>query len=139
MIITKLCYKLWQIDLQRLERCLKCINRRRWIRLSQLNDATENGSTTFWLGSILAACEVLIARGCDKQIVLPVLEILGDESCRRIDYVYSYHEARIDLQLRALALLAHLNDREFAMDDYFVWPSAEEKALSAKRIKEIYK
>src|ERR1017187_1333404 len=116
------------IDLDRLELSLRQVYRRGWICLEKRGNSGNDDLPDFWLDTILTGCEVLVGRGRDPKHVLPLLRIFASETHRQIDTFYTHNTTRIDLQLRALALLYCLEGRRLGVDDFLITPPTPTKA-----------
>ena len=113
------------IDLKRLEHCLNRIRRRGWVRLEQLGAFSQDEFPAFWLDSILAACEVLVARGGDRKLAKSLLELFSDPAYRQIDRLYPSQGLLIDIEIRALSLLVRLDGRGLTIDEFLVTPPVQ--------------
>ena len=115
------------VDLDRLERGLRQIHRRGWIRLDEVDRSWNENLPSVWLDTVLTASEVLVARGKDPKTLRPLLEIFADDAYRQIDTFYAHRTTLIDLQLRARALLVRMAGRVFTIDEFLITPPVTPK------------
>ncbi|MFC1983843.1 hypothetical protein ACFLVO_02365 [Chloroflexota bacterium] len=125
------------VDLVRLKSNLEIILHRGLIQLDMLKDSWhDDNPTAEYLETILTACETVVARGGDRSGVIPVLERIADPGSRRRDKLFTSDAIRIDLSLRAYALLERLADRKMNLESYLIDPPEPEKGMSPKEVEQ---
>ncbi len=125
------------VDLLRIKSNLESLLRRGFIRLDMLKDSRhDDNPTAKYLETILTACETVIARGGDRSGAVPILERIADPGSRRRDRLFTSDAARIDLSLRAHALLERLMERKMTLESYLIDPPEPEKGLSPKEVEQ---
>jgi hypothetical protein len=96
-----------QVDLARVEKSLRRLSQRpSLIGLSKVPDTgTKDHAIVGWLGTVIAACELMVARGHVSEGCLSVLRALADPSERDLSKSYRFQMFKLDPILRAHALL----------------------------------
>jgi len=85
---------------------------------------------------LISACEIVVARGGNVKLISPVLEKLSTTVSRRIDTLYTSDIKRIDITLRAHALLQRLQGSEVTVATYLIPAPAPDDSLSEPQIKQ---
>ncbi len=137
-LLTPLALAGRRVDLSRLEASLASLSRRNLVRLDMLRDIREDDDwSAEYLDTILSACELLIARGGNRACVIPVLERISDKEMRQRDRLFTFQVTKLDLSLRALALLERLAGHRMTLETYWVDPPSPPGDLASKEIEHL--
>lgn len=132
-LLTPLALAGKDVDAPRLEASLSSVLLRRLIKLDALLDNwSRNQVAPRFLEMIVSACEVAIARGCDRERIIPVLERFNDRESRRRDKISLSRATLIDLTLRAHVLLERMAGREPTVESYWTDPPQPQNQMSPK-------
>lgn len=130
-LLTPLAITKEQIDLTLLEEALEKLLRLKIINLSKIkNSYREDDHFADILETVLTACEIVISRGGNREIVVPILEKFSDSGFRLADRLYSHQTTIIDLSLRAFTLLKRLSGRIPKVDTYLIAPPKVDENIS---------
>ncbi len=122
-----------EVDLSRINFNLENMLRRGLIRPETLKDTWQDENTAAeYLDTILTACETVIVRGGDRSATLPILERMANPKLRQRDRLFTSETARIDISLRAFALLERLSGRAITLESYLTDPPEPDAGLSPK-------
>lgn len=114
------------VELSRLEAGLAGLLLRSQVRMSELDDLWDDDSERRHglrhLETILVACEAVIARGGDRAAVTAVLERFTPPEGRRRDKLFTSQVYKLDLGLRAYALLERLAGRAATLERFWLDP-----------------
>lgn len=120
-LLTPLAFTKKEIDIKLLEASLEKLIRLKFINLGKVRESyNEEDFYTEFLETILTACEIVISRGGNKEVVIPVLEKFAAPEYRQFGRLYKYQTALIDLSLRAFTLLENLLGRECVVKTYLI-------------------
>ncbi len=139
-LLTPLAVAGREIDVVRLESSLEQLVRRGLINLALLQPTyREEDPVGDYLETIITACEVVAARGGNTNRVIPALEILSFEDGRRGDRLHTSDITRIDITLRAHALLQRLHGRDSTIATYLVPAPPPDESLPEKQLQQAKK
>ncbi|MFN7923415.1 MAG: hypothetical protein U0Q16_25155 [Bryobacteraceae bacterium] len=126
------------VDLAAMERALEYCLRHSLIQPRRLASFRDDRQTLLWLDSVLTACEIVVAKQGQSSIVISVLRVYADETLRTPQNVSEYQSDLLDLQLRALTLIAQCDGRHFALQEFVAeWPTPGcQTADSQKSVRE---
>lgn len=120
-LLTPLAFTKKKIDTTLLEASLEKLLRLKFINLGKVRESyNEDDFYTGFLEIILNACEIVISRGGNKEVVIPVLEKLSAPEFRQANRLHKSQTALIDLSLRAFTLLENLLGRECVVKTYLI-------------------
>jgi len=120
-LLTPLAFTKKQIDITHLEASLEKLARLKFINLSKVRESyREDDVYTEVLETIMTACEIVISRGGNKDVVIPILEKLSASEFRLANRLHKSKTALIDLTLRAFTLLENLMGRECVLKTYLI-------------------
>lgn len=120
-LVTPLAFTKKEIDITILEESLEKLLGLKFINLGKVRESYYHDD--FYaelLETILTACEIVISRGGNKKVVIPVLEKLSAPEYRQSGRLYKSQTALIDLSLRAFTLLENLLGRECVVKTYLI-------------------
>lgn len=120
-------------DVAALATSLSCLPRYRMIDLAKVTDAWTDPTYALLLDDIVSACEVVVAHGGDHAAVTSLLEQLADPTFRRRDRLSLYYSWRIDVSLRAHALLERMAGRPVTLESYAVDPPESTSEPTARQ------
>lgn len=123
-----------QVDLEQLQTALKKVTRHRLARPSYLRDNWNDKIAAHWLDTIVTGCEVVFARGGDRQSVLPVLQLFTQEELRREDKFYAFNSHLIDLLLRAHTLLERYANRNSSLESFLIRSTVSQEKNSTPQV-----
>ena len=136
-VITTLALAGREVEVERLESSLKKLVRRGLINVHKLQPTFhEEDPVGDYLEMIMTACEVVVAHHGNVEVVIPVLEKLSVAECRRCDALHTSDIKRIDITLRAHALLQRLQACEPTITTYLVPAPAPDGSLSEKQLQQ---
>ena len=113
------------VQLNRLESALGKTLRHGLIDLQRLSERAPSEDLSYWLDTILTACEIVVARRGDRQIATLVAARFASEDLRRVDQLSSFEAALLDLMIRAHALTENLAGRTANLNSFLVEASDE--------------
>ena len=120
-LLTPLAFTRKKIDISILEVSLEKLLKLKFINLGKVRESyNEDNFYTEFLEIILTACEVVISRGGNKEVVIRVLEKLSGEEFRHHNRLSIHQTTLIDLSLRAFTLLENLLGRECVLEKYLI-------------------
>jgi hypothetical protein len=110
------------VDLQLLSNCVENLRRRRFLGCKPDNRSYSSGPVLdhYVLGTVLTACETLVAQGGDRDVVKRTLAMFLTEEFRREDCRYTFEVSSLDLLFRAHALAEILEGRTATAETVFV-------------------
>ena len=123
LILVPLALSGADVDVKQLESALEKVARHRLARPALLRENWNDEITAFWLDTIVTACEVVFARGGNRQRVLPVLRLFTEEDLRRDDRLFAFNSNLVDLLLRAHTLLEQCDKRASRLETFLVTSS----------------
>lgn len=107
------------VDVGRFENSLGRLGRYlRVFSLRRLRDEWTPGFVSYWIDTIMAACEILVGQGRSCDRVRPVLTAFADDEFRRIDRLHVSQATLLDVLLRAHALLEEDAGRSMSVDSF---------------------
>ena len=127
------------IDLKTLEQNLLHKACKRLIRANHFvrRFGEEGSEHEKFLDTVLAACEIGIARGGDSGALRPLLKLFIPDSWRRRDQISSFDYAKLDLGIRAFCLLERIDGNNPTLESYWLTPP-EPKSRISKSDREQY-
>jgi len=107
------------VDLSRFENSLGRLHRYlRVFSLHRLRNEWAPGLASYWIGTIMTACEIVLAHGSSCDRVRHILMAFADKEFRRIDRLHVSQATLLDVLLRAHALLAQDAGRSISVDSF---------------------
>jgi hypothetical protein len=123
------------VNLQLLSNCVENLRRRRLLGCKPDNRSYSSGPVLdyYVLGTVLTACETLVARGGNRDVVKRTLAMFLTEEFRREDRRHTFEVSSLDLLFRAHALAEILDGRTATPETVFVDPPKPKEAPERPR------
>jgi hypothetical protein len=137
-VITPLALAGKEVEVGRLESSLRQLLRRGLINVDRIQPTyRDEDPVGDYHELIISACEVVVARGGDVKLINPILEKLSTAASRRIDTLYTSNITRIDITLRAHALLQRLQGSEVTIATYLIPALPPDDSLSEPQLEQV--